>query len=134
MRALEKRPAPFSLKQQTGFATIAIVCFLLLYTPIVTLVIYSFNAGKYIAIWEGFSFQWYVSAWNNEAVQDAAIQLPGLGDAGLGIFDRPGHHGGPRHHAHPVLSRFDRGLCHDQPAAHGAGDRNRGSRFSSSSP
>ena len=66
--------APFSLKRQPGFTTIAIVCFLLLYAPIVTLVVYSFNAGKYIAIWDGFSFKWYLAAWNNEAVQDAALR------------------------------------------------------------
>jgi len=73
MRSATKA-APFSLKRQPGFTAIAIVCFLILYAPILTLVIYSFNAGKYIAIWEGFSFQWYIAAWNNEAVQDAALR------------------------------------------------------------
>ena len=68
------RKRPFDLKTLPGFTTVAIICFLLLYAPIVTLVIYSFNAGKYIAIWEGFSLQWYVSAWQNEAVQDATIR------------------------------------------------------------
>ena len=65
---------PFSLKKQPGFGFVAIFCFTMLYAPIITLVIYSFNAGKYISIWEGFSLQWYVSAWNNEAVQDAALR------------------------------------------------------------
>jgi spermidine/putrescine transport system permease protein len=65
---------PFSLKRQPGFGVIAILCFVMLYAPIITLVVYSFNAGKYISIWEGFSLQWYVSAWNNEAVQDAAVR------------------------------------------------------------
>ncbi len=74
MSSPERRPAPFSLKRQPGFTTIAIVCFFLLYAPIITLVVYSFNSGKYIAIWEGFSLQWYVAAWNNEAVQDATIR------------------------------------------------------------
>jgi spermidine/putrescine transport system permease protein len=74
MRGPKKRSARFSLKRQPGFTTIAVVCFVLLYAPIVTLVIYSFNAGKYIAIWEGFSLNWYVSAWNDEAVQDAAFR------------------------------------------------------------
>ena len=64
----------FSLRRQPGFTTIAIICFLLLYAPIVTLVVYSFNAGKHISIWEGFSLQWYGSAWHNEAVQDAALR------------------------------------------------------------
>ncbi len=74
MRAPTKRSARFSLKRQPGFTTVAIVCFVLLYAPIVTLVIYSFNAGKYIAIWEGFSVTWYLSAWNNTAVQEAALR------------------------------------------------------------
>ena len=34
-----------SVRRQTGFTTIAIICFVLLYAPILTLVVYSFNAG-----------------------------------------------------------------------------------------
>ena len=41
----------FDVRQLTGFTTIAVICFLALYTPILTLVIYSFNAGTSIAIW-----------------------------------------------------------------------------------
>ncbi len=74
MSSSTRRSAPFSLKRQPGFTAIAILCFFLLYAPIIMLVIYSFNSGKYIAIWEGFSLQWYVAAWNNEAVQDATIR------------------------------------------------------------
>lgn len=74
MRARRRGRAPFSLKRQPGFTAVAILCFVLLYAPILTLVVYSFNAGKYIAIWEGISLKWYVAAWNNEAVQDAAIR------------------------------------------------------------
>jgi spermidine/putrescine transport system permease protein len=66
--------APFSLKRLPGFTAIAMLCFVLLYAPIVTLVVYSFNAGKNIAVWEGFSLQWYAAAWSNELVQDAAIR------------------------------------------------------------
>ena len=65
---------PFTLKRQPGFGFIAILCFVMLYAPILTLVVYSFNAGKYISPWEGFSLQWYVAAWGNEAVQDATIR------------------------------------------------------------
>lgn len=63
----------FDVRRQSGFGTIAICCFVLLYLPIILLVVYSFNAGKSIAIWEGFSWQWYVSAWQNEKVQEATI-------------------------------------------------------------
>jgi len=41
---------PFSLKKQPGFGFIAILCFVMLYAPIITLVVYSFNAGKYISM------------------------------------------------------------------------------------
>ena len=65
---------PFAIKRQPGFATIALICFVMLYAPIITLVVYSFNAGSSIAVWEGFSLRWYAAAWENELVQDAAIR------------------------------------------------------------
>ena len=64
----------FDVKRQWGFATIAMICFFLLYLPIVTLVIFAFNAGSSLAVWEGVSFKWFVAAWNNSAVQEAAIR------------------------------------------------------------
>lgn len=64
----------FSVRRQTGFTAIAMSCFFLLYLPIVTLVIYAFNAGTSLAVWEGFSLRWFVQAWNNGQVQDASIR------------------------------------------------------------
>ncbi|MBM2290912.1 ABC transporter permease [Sulfitobacter pseudonitzschiae] len=64
----------FQIQQMPGFRTIAVVTFVLLYMPIFLLVIYSFNAGTSIAIWEGFSWRWYVSAWDNQQVQEATIR------------------------------------------------------------
>lgn len=64
----------FDVRRQTGFNTIAICCFILLYAPIILIVVYSFNKGDSIAIWEGFSWRWYVSAWDNEKVQAATIR------------------------------------------------------------
>jgi len=64
----------FSVRRQTGFTTIAIICFVMLYAPILTLVFYSFNAGTSVAIWEGFSWRWYEQAWQNEQVKDASIR------------------------------------------------------------
>lgn len=65
---------PFSVRRVPGFSTIAMICFIGLYLPIVTLVIYAFNAGTSIAIWEGFSLRWFQSAWNNAQVIDASIR------------------------------------------------------------
>ena len=64
----------FDVRKQTGFTALATLCFVVLYMPIVLLVVYSFNAGNSIAIWEGFSFRWYVTAWDNEQVQAATIR------------------------------------------------------------
>ncbi|MBM3520519.1 MAG: ABC transporter permease [Alphaproteobacteria bacterium] len=64
----------FSVRRQTGFTTIAVVCFFVLYMPILTLAFYSFNAGTSLAIWEGFSWRWYLRAWDNEHVQEASVR------------------------------------------------------------
>jgi spermidine/putrescine transport system permease protein len=64
----------FDIRKLTGFSSIAMACFFMLYMPIILLVVYSFNAGTSIAIWEGFSWRWYVSAWDNEMVQEATVR------------------------------------------------------------
>jgi len=64
----------FSIKRQPGFATIAMVCFFLLYLPIATLVVYAFNSGVSIATWEGFSLRWFQSAWHNQQVVEASLR------------------------------------------------------------
>lgn len=64
----------FSIQQQTGFTTAAMLCFFMLYAPILTLVFFSFNAGTSIAIWEGFSWRWYRAAWQNQQVIDASVR------------------------------------------------------------
>lgn len=64
----------FDIRRQTGFATVAMACFVILYLPIVLLVVYSFNAGTSVAIWEGFSWRWYQTAWQNQQVQAATVR------------------------------------------------------------
>lgn len=66
--------ATFDVRRQTGFATVAMICFFLLYLPIATLVIYAFNDNDSVAIWKGFSLRWFHSAWNNTQVVDASIR------------------------------------------------------------
>lgn len=46
--------------------------FAFLYTPIVLLVIYSFNESKLVTVWAGFSTKWYVEMLNNRGLLDAA--------------------------------------------------------------
>lgn len=45
--------------------------FLFLYAPIFTLIVLSFNASKTRAKWGGFTFKWYVSLFENEAILQA---------------------------------------------------------------
>lgn len=66
------RPS-FSVTRLPGFATIAVVVFLVLYAPIATLVAYSFNASESVSQWGGFSLHWYGIAWDNQQVKDAAL-------------------------------------------------------------
>ena len=64
----------FAVARLPGFTATAIFVFVALYLPILMLVVYSFNAGKSVGIWEGASLQWYVKAWGNEHVKEATLR------------------------------------------------------------
>jgi spermidine/putrescine transport system permease protein len=49
----------------------AAVIYLFLYFPIALIVFFSFNAGRYAMDWQGFSLQWYLTAWNNPFVMQS---------------------------------------------------------------
>jgi spermidine/putrescine transport system permease protein len=56
-----------SIGQQ--FLTInAILVFIFFYFPILALIFFSFNAGRVPTVWEGFSFRWYASLVENDAI------------------------------------------------------------------
>jgi len=63
----------FDVKRLPGAAVLAVTTFIILYIPMVILVSYSFNSGKVIGNWEGFSLTWYGAALQNAAFLDAAI-------------------------------------------------------------
>ena len=52
--------------------TSMVLGFAFLYIPIVLLVIYSFNAGKSVAVWAGWSTKWYGAVFQNEQLLNAA--------------------------------------------------------------
>lgn len=62
------------MKRSLGMfnATVLALGFAFLYLPIVLLVVFSFNASRLVTVWGGFSTQWYVALWNNQALIDAA--------------------------------------------------------------
>jgi putrescine transport system permease protein len=47
--------------------------FAFFYIPILSMMVYSFNASKLATVWGGFSTKWYVSLWSNKKVVDALI-------------------------------------------------------------
>src|SRR5208282_5116707 len=44
-----------------------------LYLPIVILVIYSFNASRLVAVWGGWSTQWYAALVDDDALVESAF-------------------------------------------------------------
>jgi putrescine transport system permease protein len=59
------RPGPFNLAVlAAGIA--------FLYLPILTLAIYSFNEGRHVAVWQGWSLRWYLGLLDNRQLLEAA--------------------------------------------------------------
>lgn len=70
----ERRVRSFSITRLPGFGVIALATFVLLYVPIVTLVVFSFNAQASMSTWGGFSLTWYEAAFNNRQVREVSIR------------------------------------------------------------
>ncbi|SFO11255.1 spermidine/putrescine transport system permease protein [Mesorhizobium sp. NFR06] len=60
------------IKDQPGFRTIAVICLLVLYVPVLILMIFSLNSGSLVTHWEGVTLNWYGSALLNEEFHSAA--------------------------------------------------------------
>ena len=50
-----------------------VLVFLFLFTPILVIVVYSFNTGRILSNWKGFGFEAYTSAINNEIIVNSVI-------------------------------------------------------------
>ncbi|MCK5366883.1 MAG: putrescine ABC transporter permease PotI, partial [Gammaproteobacteria bacterium] len=46
--------------------------FAFLYVPILSLIVYSFNASKLVTVWAGFSTKWYGTLLQNDQILQAA--------------------------------------------------------------
>jgi ABC-type spermidine/putrescine transport system permease subunit II len=54
-----------------GLRAYAVLVFVFLYVPILFVVIYSFNDGRRLLIWNGFSTRWYGRALDSQTIQSA---------------------------------------------------------------
>lgn len=52
---------------------VAILGFIFLYAPILSLVVFSFNANKLVTVWGGFSTKWYGELFANEQIIGAGL-------------------------------------------------------------
>ena len=52
---------------------VAILGFVFLYAPIVSLVVFSFNESRLVTVWTGFSTQWYAALFNDSQVVAAGL-------------------------------------------------------------
>ena len=62
------------MNQKRSFFVLSMMAFgfAFLYIPILSLIVYSFNASRLVTVWGGFSTKWYVALMDNEAVKNAA--------------------------------------------------------------
>jgi spermidine/putrescine transport system permease protein len=72
-RALTRRerPGPLDYTRKLWLRAILFVTFALLYAPIVGLVAFSFNDSRRNIVWRGFTFDYYIKAWNNDSLIEA---------------------------------------------------------------
>ena len=50
--------------------------FAFFYIPILSMIVYSFNASRLATVWGGFSTKWYVSLFSNMQVIDIGMSGP----------------------------------------------------------
>jgi putrescine transport system permease protein len=53
--------------------TMLLFGFVFLYAPIALLILFSFNSGRLVTVWSGFSTRWYGELLRNEQILDAAL-------------------------------------------------------------
>lgn len=57
----------------TLFHVWGVLVFLFLFTPILVIVVYSFNTGRILSSWQGFGFSAYVDAVNNDVIVNSVV-------------------------------------------------------------
>ncbi|HZG59087.1 MAG TPA: ABC transporter permease [Anoxybacillus sp.] len=58
-------------RNQTWLSLFSYVVLLFLYLPLIVLVVYSFNRSRINAVWTGWTFDWYISLFQNRQVVEA---------------------------------------------------------------
>ena len=64
---------PLDYNQRLWLRLFVLLTFILLYLPIVTLIVFSFNDSKRNIVWRGFTTKYYWKAWNNDSLFEAFV-------------------------------------------------------------
>lgn len=74
------------IRKIAAFTPIAWAFIVFLYTPLLSLVIFSFNTGRSVTVWQGFSIEWYQRLLANDSLLQALQNslLIALVSAGIG--------------------------------------------------
>lgn len=61
------------IRSFSGFGLMSAACVMFLYAPILFLAVYSFNDGRSVSQWSGFSLRWYAKVLQNGDIQSATL-------------------------------------------------------------
>ena len=63
----------YTISEYPGAKSITLLCLFILYTPLIVISLYSFNSLRSITSWGEFTFDWYIKAFHNPAIQAATM-------------------------------------------------------------
>lgn len=72
-KAPKEKPGPLEYLRQWPLRVIVGATLLFLYLPLITLMVFSFNTSRRNVVWQGFTTDWYVKAFNNDSLLQAFI-------------------------------------------------------------
>lgn len=72
-RQAKEKPGPLEYLRRWPLRLIVGATLVFLYLPLITLMIFSFNTSRRNVVWQGFTTDWYVKAFNNESLLQAFV-------------------------------------------------------------
>jgi spermidine/putrescine transport system permease protein len=72
-RQPKEKPGPLEYLRRWPLRVIVGATLVFLYLPLITLMVFSFNTSRRNVVWQGFTTDWYVKAFNNESLAQAFI-------------------------------------------------------------
>ncbi len=69
----KEKPGPLEYLRRWPLRLIVGATLVFLYLPLITLMVFSFNSSRRNVVWQGFTTDWYVKAFNNESLLQAFV-------------------------------------------------------------